>query len=88
MSQVTKFKIFTKEDVNIDIVPLIERLSNLKDPSVIANDFDMNLETYLRIVDLVRARPDKSQLNFRAYARCYHFNDLSTEFQRNRHIVS
>lgn len=87
LNQLTKLEIWSHEAVlDLDLVLLVKRLRNLKELSV--REIPIALETYMRIVDVVRARPDKSKLTFRlddSYRGVY--VDMRHEIAHNAHTV-
>lgn len=88
LNQLTKLEISSKTNNVVDFVLLIESLSNLKTLSVRLRDegFKTDLETYSRIGDVVRARPDESQLTFNLHYQQYDAN-MCHDFSRDAHTV-
>lgn len=81
MHQLTDLEIIVPEEsYNLDIVVLVKRLINLKNLKVWMESFSIDSTTYLRVVDVVRRRPDKSKLVFES-------NATEVFDQRYSHIV-
>lgn len=86
--QLTTLKIKSNEQVDLDFFLLVKRLSKL---TYLAARIEMNIETYLRLVDVVRRRLDKTKLTFELFERPHDFDDikyvLCRNATRNAHIV-
>lgn len=90
LHQLTDLHITIHRNVDdFDLVRLIERLSKLKDLCIIIYGFSMDLKTYLKIVDVVRGRPDKSKLTFvlERGCQCEEYDYMRDDFRRNEDIV-
>lgn len=86
LNLLTELEIASNVHVDLDLVLLIQRLSNLKDLSVAVNEFEIDLGTYLRIVDVVRRRPDKLTLKLNNDRRQYD-DGLCRNFSKYAHLV-
>lgn len=88
LNQLTSLDIFSTENVDLDIVILVKRLSNLNSLKVHVAAFRMDLRMYLSIVDIVRRRADRSKLVFRITCNDLRdYDHLCDDFARNAGIV-
>lgn len=93
LHQLTELKLIRdKDDLDLDLVLLIKRLQNLKVLTIKVRQFEFDLNMYLRIVDVVKERPDKSKLTFKLCLRSHHFDICNYDKMRpdifnNAHIV-
>lgn len=91
LSQLTTLDISTWKYVDLDFVLLVKRLCKLnylKIEPILEGDFQMDLGTYLKIVDVVKRRAAGTTLKFkmRSYNRVNN-NHLLPHFARYAHLV-
>lgn len=91
LDQLTTLKIVSwQEHVDSDIVLLVQRMSKLNYLRIQVPQFEMNMEKYLKIVDVVRRRPNRSKLTFElrsSYYEDFNCDMLRQCFTRNAHLV-
>lgn len=88
LNQLTTLEIHSfRKDADLNIVPLVECMSKLNCLTVAVPGYEMDLEKYLRIVNAVRRRPDRSKLMFRLIYSDFNYDHLVSDFARNAHLV-
>lgn len=87
LNQLTTLKIHCDTKFDLDIVLLVKRLSNLNYLTIGVEAFKLELETYLRLVNVVRQRSVRSKLTFRLIRYKFNYKHLRNDFSRNAHII-
>lgn len=89
LGQLTTLEITSRERfLFLELDLLVQRLSKLNCLKIRQRRFNIDLETYWRIVDVVRERPDGTKLTIRlGVSSTFNFNDLVTHFSSNTHLV-